>query len=91
MCSRTVTSIVTKRLTFTVEGDWHHWLCSIAVTEKGVKLVFHKGARLEGPHRVLSGSGRHLREPPAVTALGRPEATAGLVRDAIVHQADMPR
>jgi hypothetical protein len=23
------------RLTFTVDGNWHHWLCAIAVTAQG--------------------------------------------------------
>ncbi|MEU4547954.1 DUF1801 domain-containing protein [Nonomuraea dietziae] len=78
------------RLTFTVEGNWHHWLCGIAATKKGVKLIFHKGALLEDPHDLLLGSGRYLREVPADTAMRQAGAVAGLVREAIAHQSDMP-
>jgi hypothetical protein len=31
------------QLTFTREGDWHHWICAISPTRKAVKLVIHKG------------------------------------------------
>src|SRR5688572_29406331 len=37
------------RLTFTRNEDWHHWLCAIAPTSKGVKLLVHKGALLADP------------------------------------------
>ncbi|MBB3725032.1 DUF1801 domain-containing protein [Nonomuraea dietziae] len=83
-------SIKWGRLTFTVEGNWHHWLCGIAATKKGVKLIFHKGALLEDPHDLLLGSGRHLREVPADAAMRQAGAVAGLVREAIAHQCDMP-
>ncbi|TDB93718.1 DUF1801 domain-containing protein [Actinomadura sp. 7K534] len=77
------------RLTFTVSGDWHHWLCGIAATKKGAKVVFHKGVLLEDPHRLLTGSGRYVREVPAEVALGAPEAITDLVGDAVTHQTDM--
>ncbi|WP_165958930.1 DUF1801 domain-containing protein [Actinomadura sp. KC345] len=77
------------RLTFTVLGDWHHWLCGIAVTKKGSKLVFHKGALLEDPQRILTGTGRYVREVAAGAALRHGEETVGLVRAAIAHQTDM--
>ena len=35
-----------RRLTFTVDDNWHHWLCAVAVTKGGVSLVFHKGSSL---------------------------------------------
>ncbi|TDC80313.1 DUF1801 domain-containing protein [Actinomadura sp. 7K507] len=77
------------RLTFTVRADWHHWLCGIAVTKKGAKLVFHKGALLEDPQRLLTGTGRYVREVSAGVALRHAEETVGLVRMAVVHQTDM--
>ncbi|GAA2368272.1 DUF1801 domain-containing protein [Nonomuraea africana] len=83
-------SIKWGRLTFTVEGNWHHWLCGIAVTKKGVKLVFHKGALLADQGRILAGSGRYLREMPAETAVRQAGAVAELVREAIAHQTDLP-
>lgn len=77
------------RLTFTVEGNWHHWLCGVAVTRKGTKLVLHKGALLEDPDGVLDGDGRYLRELPLDRALARPDATRAVIRSAIAHQTEM--
>jgi hypothetical protein len=77
------------RLTLTVDGDWHHWVCGIAATRKGVKLVFHKGALLTDPQKILRGSGRYIREVPAATAVGEPETITDLLREAITRQTDM--
>jgi hypothetical protein len=52
------------QLTFTREGDWHHWICAVSPTKKAVKLVIHKGALLEDPRGVLEGSGRYMRSIP---------------------------
>ncbi|MER6172755.1 DUF1801 domain-containing protein [Streptosporangium sp. NPDC001681] len=82
-------SIKWGRLTFTVAGNWHHWLCGIAVTKKGVKLVFHKGALLEDPQQILLGSGRYLREVPSEAAMRHAGAVVGIVRSSIAHQTDM--
>jgi hypothetical protein len=49
------------RLTFTREGDWHHWICAISATGNAVKLVMHKGALLADPHGVMEGEGRYSR------------------------------
>jgi hypothetical protein len=49
------------RLTFTREGDWHHWICAISSTKNAVKLVIHKGALLADPRGVMEGKGRYLR------------------------------
>jgi hypothetical protein len=49
------------QLTFTREADWHHWICAISPTKKEVKLVIHKGALLDDPHRAMEGSGRYSR------------------------------
>lgn len=78
-----------KRLTFTLNGDWHHWLCAVAVTNECVRLVFHKGSLLEDPARLLQGSGRYVRELPHEDAMRDPDAAKALVRAAIAHQRDM--
>jgi len=77
------------RLTFTVNGNWHHWLCAIAVTTRGVSLVFHKGALLEDPDGLLEGEGRYLRQAPYNRLAVDPEAVTALVRQAIARQTDM--
>jgi hypothetical protein len=77
------------RLTFTVEGNWHHWLCAVAVSRNGPRLVFHKGALLDDPEGLLTGEGRYVREVPASVAIERPAAVRELVRSAIAHQLDM--
>jgi hypothetical protein len=77
------------RLTFTVNGDWHHWLCAIAVSRREVRLVFHKGALLDDPAGLLQGEGRYVREIPHDRAAADPEAVTALVRQAIGHQTDM--
>jgi hypothetical protein len=87
--SRLEQAIKWGRLTFTAGGDWHHWLCGIAATKKGAKLVFHKGALLEDPQHLLTGSGRYVREVTADTALRQAEDTVALVRSAVAHQTDM--
>jgi hypothetical protein len=76
------------RHTFTVNGDWHHWLCAIAVTRREVRLVFHKGALLDDPAGLLQGEGRYVREIPHDRAAADPEAVTALVRPAIAHQTD---
>jgi hypothetical protein len=87
--SRLQQAIRWGRLTFTVEGNWHHWLCAIAVTRKGTKLVFHKGALLQDPQGMLEGSGSYLRDLPLARAKDAPEAVTALVRSAVSHQTDM--
>jgi hypothetical protein len=52
------------QLTFTREGDWHHWICAISATQKAVKLVIHQGALLADPHGVMEGEGRYTRAIP---------------------------
>lgn len=73
------------RLTFTVDGDWHHWVC--AVTPK--KIVFHKGALLADPGALLSGSGAYVREVSAAAARAAPDAVEALIREAARRQRDM--
>jgi hypothetical protein len=78
-----------RRLTFTVHDNWHHWLCAVAVSKGGAKLVFHKGALLDDPGGLLRGESRYLREIPHDDAMTQPNAVTALVREAIEHQTDM--
>ena len=78
-----------RRLTFTAGGDWHHWLCAIAVTARGVNLMFHKGALLDDPARLLRGEGRYLRQIPYADAVEHPNEVHALVRAAVARQTDM--
>jgi hypothetical protein len=78
-----------RRLTFTVDGNWHHWLCAIAITKGGVSLMFHKGSLLEDPAGLLRGEGRYLRQIPYDQAAAHPEAVTALVREAIARQTEM--
>lgn len=50
-----------RRLTFTLNGDWHHWICGISVSKTGVTLHFHKGALLSDPFGILSGDAKYIR------------------------------
>jgi len=85
----TAQAIKWKRLTFTVEQDWHHWLCGVAVTHAGVRLVFHKGSLLDDPAGLLRGSGRYVCELHHQDAVRHPEAVKALVEEAIAHQRDL--
>ena len=84
-----VEAIKWRRLTFTVDDNWHHWLCAISVTKDGVSLVFHKGSLLEDSAGLLQGDGRYLRQISYEQAKAHPEAVTALVREAIGHQTEM--
>jgi hypothetical protein len=78
------------RLTFTREGDWHHWICAIASTKNAVKLVVHKGALLGDPRGVMEGEGRYsrsiaVRSPEQIDA----DILAPILREAAARQTDM--
>lgn len=77
------------RLTFTVDGNWHHWLCAIGATKTETKLMFHKGALLDDPSGLLEGEGRYLRSVRHDVATAHPEAVMALIQEAILHQTDM--
>jgi hypothetical protein len=49
------------QLTFTRDGDWHHWICAISPTKSAVKLVIHKGSLLDDPQGAMEGTGRYRR------------------------------
>jgi hypothetical protein len=78
------------RLTFTQNGDWHHWLYAIAPTRKGVKLLVHKGALVADPRGVLEGEGRYLR---AITFTSPEDVdkdvVAPILREAAARQTEM--
>jgi hypothetical protein len=78
-----------RRLTFTIGGNWHHWLCAIAITKREASLVFHKGSVLEDPANLLQGESRYLRQIPYHQAAEHPEEVTALVCEAIVHQTEM--
>jgi hypothetical protein len=87
--SRIERAVKWGRVTFTVDGRWHDWLCAIAVAKKGVRLVFHKGALLEDPEGLLAGSARYVREITAERVIERPAAVHALIGSALDHQTDL--
>lgn len=51
------------RLTFALDGDYHHWICGIGVTKKAVVLTFHFGGLLRDPTGLLrAGASRFGRK-----------------------------
>jgi hypothetical protein len=78
------------QLTFTREGDWHHWICAVSPTKDALKLVIHKGALLADPHRAMEGKGRYtraiaFRAPDEVNT----DVVAPILREAAVRQTEM--
>ena len=78
-----------RRPTFTANGDWHHWVCAVAASSKGVSLTFHKGALLDDPAGLLRGEARYVRQVPHEAAVAHPKELAALLQEAIAHQKDM--
>jgi hypothetical protein len=74
------------RLTFTVDDNWHHWLCGVQVTRRGVSLLLHKGALLDDPAGLLQGDGRYLRQIPFAAATSNPDAVVAVLRSAVANQ-----
>lgn len=75
------------RLSFSIDGNWHHWLCGITATS-GSRLVFRKGALVEDPGQMLTGGGQYVRQLPLATVSDNPDAVVRLVRSAIAHETD---
>jgi hypothetical protein len=78
------------RLTFTRNGDWHHWICAICPTKNALKLVIHKGAMLADPRGVMGGTGRFtraipFREPDEID----PDVVGPILREASTRQTEM--
>ena len=81
-----------RRPTYTVNGDWHHWLCGIETSKGAVHLWFHKGGLLVDPAGVLqpAGTSRYLRrlsyhDPAEVD----PTVIAPLLAEAVRQQCAM--
>jgi hypothetical protein len=52
-----------RRLTFAREGDFHHWICGIAITKRAVTLVFHFGGILDDPEgRLVAAASTFFRK-----------------------------
>jgi hypothetical protein len=52
-----------KKLTFGLNDDFHHWLCQINFTKKGVVLYFHFGGLLDDKYNVfITGESKFLRK-----------------------------
>jgi len=52
-----------NRLTFALNEDYHHWICSIGITKKAIALYFHFGGLLEDKYKILiSGESKFLRK-----------------------------
>ena len=79
-----------RRLTFTRDGNWHHWVCAVGASRSAVTLFFHKGALLHDPARLLSGDGKYTRTIPGESFGGiDPRAFKRLVADAVQKQTLM--
>jgi hypothetical protein len=78
------------QLTFTREGDWHHWICAVSPAKKAVKLVIHKGALLADPHGSMEGKGMYVRAIPfrAPDEIDR-DLVAPILREAAARQTEM--
>jgi hypothetical protein len=51
-----------RQLLYGLEGDFHHWICAVAVSKSRVTLNFHFGALLADHEGVFrSGSSRFMR------------------------------
>ena len=51
------------RLTYGLSGDFHHWICGIAQTKKGINLIFHFGGILDDKEKkFISGDSFFLRK-----------------------------
>lgn len=51
-----------RQLTYGVGGDFHHWICAIAVTKRQVTLNFHFGALLGDPEGAFrQGTSKFMR------------------------------
>ena len=76
--------------TFTVDGNWHHWVCAVRPAKGRVSLEFHKGVLLDDPDSVLVGNGRYLRRFTVPDGQQfDPSPLGPLVIDAIEKQTDM--
>jgi hypothetical protein len=78
------------QLTFTREGDRHHWICAISATKSAVKLMIHKGGLLADPRGVIDGHGRSLRSIPVRSPHEiDADVVAPILREAAARQTDV--
>lgn len=48
---------------FALNGDFHHWICSVQVLKKKVSLTFHFGGLLsDEKNRLIAGTRKFLRK-----------------------------
>jgi hypothetical protein len=87
--SRIAEAVKWRRLTFSIEDDWDHWIGAVSTTKRGVGLMLHKGALLDDPEDLLRGEGRYLRQIAFEEAADRPDVVTMVVRQAVEHQTDM--
>jgi hypothetical protein len=78
------------QLTFTREGDWHHWICAVSTTTQAVKLVIHKGGLPADPHGAMQGQSRYsrtirFRAPDEID----PDVVVPILREATARQKEM--
>jgi hypothetical protein len=70
--------------TFALDGDFHHWICQIGATERGVGLTFHFGSLLDDRSGVfVAGTSPYLRK---IEAASENDLDAKIVAD-LVSQA----
>lgn len=51
-----------RQLVYGLEGDFHHWICAIAVSKSRVSLNFHFGGLLPDPEDAFrAGSSKFMR------------------------------
>jgi hypothetical protein len=79
-----------NRITFTLNGNWHHWICGIERTRKYVSFIFHKGALLNDTSRILQGTGKYTRQI-RITSLAdiNRKALIDLIKQAVAKQTAM--
>jgi len=79
-----------NRITFTRNGDWHHWICGIERSKKYVSFVFHEGALLEDESRILQGTGQYVRHFRMTSPAEIPrKELVDLIKQAVLKQTDM--
>ena len=79
-----------NRITFTLNGNWNHWICGIEQAKKHVSFVFHKGALLKDSSDLLQGTGKYTRQI-RVTGLAdiNKKKLIDLIKQAVTKQTVM--
>ena len=75
------------RLTFTIDDDWHHWVCALAVSKSGgLSLVFHKGSLLDDQAGLLEGTGAYARRVSYEQVTTHRDAVTAMLQEAVQRQ-----